>query len=273
MSNYDVTASLLLALLVLIGFAVTVLFLVWLTSVWKFKKEPPEVAVITLNPSGQHAMGVARDIEEPGVEELADVAEPQIADTLEAVTDAVSSIAGAMQAFEGNAEMMGTGNGLGDSRASGPGGDGDGGPAFYERWQIKFTTNSIETYAQQLDHFGIELGLIGGNKPEVEYASQLANGKPTTRVAPDASGEKRIRFNYGQGVMRNLDLSLMNKAGFNTRNRVPLHFWRGGEIQKLRLLELQHASPRPENEIAKTIFGVRGEPGAFEFYIVDQTYK
>jgi len=267
-------AGLLVALLALLGFAVVLLFLVWLTSLLKFKNEPPPVEFLELAGRGAAALGVARDLEEPGMEELADVIEPQVSETLEAVTDVVSTQAGAMEAFDGNAAMMGTGSGLGDSRGAGPGGEGtlDVVPPW-ERWQIRWSTNSVASYAKQLDHFGVQLGLVGGGRSEIEYAFNLSKAKPDTSSAPDSSNEKRLNFNYAGGPMVEMDLKLLARAGWNTRNRQSLQFFPQGTADQLLRAELTAADGRTEDQILKTVFGIRGSEGNYEFYVIDQQFR
>ncbi|QDU93091.1 hypothetical protein [Lignipirellula cremea] len=271
-SNYDRVAGLLLALLALLGLTVTLLFLVWLTTILQFKtKAVPVEYIPELGGRGAAAAGVARDLEEPGMEELADVQEPQISDTLEAVTDAASSVSGAIEAVEGNAALMGSGSGLGDSRAEGPGGEGDSdGVPEAERWQIKWSTNSRQAYAQQLDFFKIHLGLIGGGQARIDYASDLSSAKPKTYSVANGSQEKRLYFNYAGGPMRDLDLSLLEAAGLKTKGREPLQFFPPETTARLLQIELAKAG-RPLEEIRKTVFGVRGSAGSYEFYVIEQT--
>ena len=91
-SAHDLVSSWLVALLIVIGFAVTILFLLWLTTRVYVQQRPVPVDVLD-DPGGSDNFGVGEDLEPPGVEELPDVEEPQIAETIQAVTDAVSSVA------------------------------------------------------------------------------------------------------------------------------------------------------------------------------------
>jgi len=274
-SSFDKVRSLLLALLVMVGFFVGLLFLIWLTSVMRFRTRVAPVEIIEeLAGRGEAAAGVANDLEEPGVEELADVAEPQLSETLEAVTSAVSSVAATMEAFEGNATAMGTGSGLGDSRSAGPGGDGDADIVpRWDRWRIKFSTKSEKEYAAQLDFFKIELGLIGGGKPQVDYASSFSRPKPQSWSKPDAKNEKRLRFNYTSGSMRAMDLRMLSRAGFSTTNREPLQFFPPATENLLAQIELAAAGGRKVTQIGRTVFGVKPAGGGYQFHVVEQLYR
>ena len=155
-SPFDIFYSAMIALVVIIGFFALLLFFVWLSTYIIRGPRPTKVIPINdLMGRGDHAQGSARDIEEPGVEELPDVQEPQLADALEAMTDAISSQQASMEAHDGNAEQMGKGSGAGDSRAAGPGGEGnlDVIPPW-ERWEIKYSTKSVDDYAELYQNRG-----------------------------------------------------------------------------------------------------------------------
>ena len=138
---------------------------------------------------GDHAAGFARDVEAPGVEELEEETEPQVEQLLEAVTDVVSNQAAALDSMQTNMFSSNVGSGLGDSRPPGPLGEGENIIPRSERWEIRYNSNSIEAYAQQLDFFEIELGAVGGTKT-VDYASKLAESpRPPRGKAREATQE------------------------------------------------------------------------------------
>ena len=62
----------------------------------------------------------------------------------------------------------------------------------WERWEIRFSTEGIDIYARQLDHFDIELGALGGGFQTIDYAHNLAQAKPSRRTGKPEE-EKRIR--------------------------------------------------------------------------------
>ena len=71
-STYDQVASLLIAALILVGFFVLVLFLIWLTSRLLVNNAPPLVLLEEFS-GGEGAFGAARDLEPPGLEEVEDL--------------------------------------------------------------------------------------------------------------------------------------------------------------------------------------------------------
>src|SRR6056297_2964336 len=73
-SAYDRVASLIVALLFLLGFAVVLLFLLWLT-IRAFVQTPPmEIEYIDELAGGEASLGEGRDFEEPGLDEIQDLA-------------------------------------------------------------------------------------------------------------------------------------------------------------------------------------------------------
>ena len=184
-SVHDLVSSWLVALLIVIGFAVLILFLLWLTTRVYVRQKPVPVEVLD-DPGGSENFGLADELEPPGVEELPDVNEPQLADTIEAITDAASTVAASEIASAGTHAEMGKGSGLGDRRAAGSGGSGRGGP---ER-RINYITNTKGGYADQLDFFKVELGVIRPGDSTIHYAFNFGKAKPDVRSAPVAD-EKR----------------------------------------------------------------------------------
>ena len=100
--------------------------------------------------------------------------EPTLQDTIEAVTDAVSSVAASLVTTDTPATATTAGTGAGDSRPPGPDGEGDDIIPRFERWQLNFTARDIGLYARQLDFYKIELGAIGGSIQGVDVASNLS---------------------------------------------------------------------------------------------------
>src|SRR5210317_284743 len=116
LSRFDIVTSFFMALILFIGTFVFMLFVIWLTSRWSFP--PKAIKPIPENPAGrgENPEGFERDFEPPGAEEVEELMEPTLQDTLEAVTDAVSSVAGALATTDTAATATTSGTGAGDSR-------------------------------------------------------------------------------------------------------------------------------------------------------------
>ena len=277
-SKYERYASALIALIILVGLAVLMLFLIWLTSLdWSTNKEPTFTDELMGNNSNPE--GIAEDFEEPGVEELADVQEPQLMDAVEAITSDPSTQKAAYEAVNGNKEQMGTGKGLGDYRESGP---GSGGNLKYipdaDRWEIRYTTSNRAEYAKQLDYFKIELGAMSAATDHIAYASNLSAAQPTAATGDRASerNKKRIYFRYPQKSTTKLkgwDRELLKAAGINMENRLQVQFYPNETRQKLFALEAAELGNKSLESVLKTTFGVRATQTGFEYYVIGIKYR
>ena len=133
-SRYDQVSSLLVALLILVGFAVALMLTIWLTQTLVFRqKGVPVTLVENAAGRGDHAAGFERDLEAPGLEEVPELAEPQLEETLDAVSEAASvDVLSVVSTLTSQGE-----HGRGDSRPPGPLGEGENIIPRWERWEIK----------------------------------------------------------------------------------------------------------------------------------------
>ncbi len=274
-SAQDRASSMVVALLVVLGLIVFIMFLVWLSSRLTYNAPPvPMVIVEELGGggSGSGIPGAEQSFEEVSPEEVKDLQEVNVEQTLQAISDAVSTQEVSLDAVEGGASGLGTGEGTGqgDGRGVGPGGLGTA--TQLPDWEVRFNATTLEIYAQQLDFFGIELGAIGGGKSIVDYASHLAQATPTTRTGEGAA-EKRRYLVWRTGPLAAADKSLLQKAGVETSGRIILQFLPPDLEQRMAYLEAEKAMGKKLNEIRKTVFGVRAVQGKYEFYVLEQDYR
>ncbi len=266
---YERVASLVVALLILVGLAVSLLFVLWLTSrIFASQAAVP----VTLEQIGDGG-GLGGDTElETDMEELVhevEFEEPEFQDTLATIADAVATKAVLLEdpTFS---DQVGSAKG-------GPGGDGrsagfgPGRPGKPRHWEVTFLEgNTSSTYARQLDFFKIELGvLLPGNR--VEYARNLSKSKPDQRSGP-ADTEERYYLTWQKGGLREADLELLGKAGINAGNRPIIKFISRELEIELMTKEKQRAG-KNEERIRATYFAIRPKGAGFEFYVRDQTYK
>jgi len=292
MSAYDRVASWLIALLVLAGVMVGVMFLIWMGTQLRYR---PKVYAFALQEEGygrgDHPAGFGRDskapgdpslpmLDEPAGEELPELREPQFDDTLAEVTAAGTSLAEvgdiAVEAIRGS-EVRGLGGtgggqgGLGDSRPPGPLGDNPFVVPRWERWNIRYESSSLSAYARQLDFFKIELGAVGG-KPTIDYAFNLSKPTPDRRTG-SGKAEKRLYLSWRDGTLQAFDRQLLDRAGVDSRGRVILQFYSAELENELARLEAQNAKGRSNEEFFRTTFGVRTVSGGMEFYVTDQRFR
>src|SRR5207247_5174624 len=132
----------------------------------------------------------------PGVEEAPTNTEPQIQDTLSALDSAVSKRITTLadeqinigvnpaQGNGGDNRTPGFGGGRGGGVGGGIGsgfGPGHGGPAEPRR-EIRFEPGNVLEYAQWLDYFKIQLGVLSPRDNKIYYAYNLSQEKPGVRV-------------------------------------------------------------------------------------------
>ena len=272
-SRYDTVSTWVVALNIIVGFFVVLMFLVWLTSIMVSSNEPVAVQLVEPRGRGDHAKGYERDPEEPGLEEIEDMTEPRIEETFEAVTDTVSSTAASLTSMKTGATSSSHGTGLGDSRAAGEGGEGDGDVIpRWERWRIRLTARNESAFAAQLDLLDIHLGLFGGGDSRIFYAHDFSRGlKKYTKNG--GREEKRLYFAPSDPQARQFTLSLLRKAGYQTRGKSAVHFYPKGAEAKLALAEARYAKTKQLDEIRRTFFAVKNTGGRLTFVVTKQEYR
>ena len=284
--RYDQVTSWLIAFLILLGAADSLMFFLWIAPMlaWQAAIEDVPIQLEYLG-RGDHAEGYARDKEPPGAEELEEFVEPEVEMLLEAVTDAVSTTAAAYDSMATNATAKAVGTGKGDNRPPGPLGDGVPVIPPWERWELKYVTTTVDAYAAQLDQFGIELGALGGGFPLVDYARDFTKG--VKRRQGRGKDEKRIYFTSAGGNLERYDRILLQRAGVPVSGRIVCQFIPKELEQRLLNLELRYATKKDDISdivrkgehikvfltIAKTIFGVKRQGGRYQFYVIAQQYR
>ena len=275
-SRFDIVTSFFMALILFIGTFVLMLFIIWLTSRWSFPPRP--IQPIIENPAGrgENPEGFERDFEPPGAEEVEELMEPTLQDTLEAVTDAVSTVAGALMTTDTQATATTAGTGAGDSRPPGPPGEGEDIIPRFERWQLNFTARDIRQYATQLDFYQIELGAIGGSIQGVDVAKNLVGSPQTYRIV-DTESEKRLYFMWNSpSPLMEFDRQLLQQAAIPLPTRQLLKFIPTDLENQLAQIELEYSTSKGHpsvTEIAKTVFESKPADGGYQFEVVSQRYR
>jgi hypothetical protein len=275
-SAYDRAAGWVVSLNILVGSAVLLAFLIWFSQAIELGSERSTVVLVeSIAGRGDHAAGFERDIEPPGIEELEEETEPQVEQLLEAMTEVVTTQSAALDAMQTTMFSSNVGTGMGDSRPPGPLGEGDDVIPRGERWEIRYLSNDLRAYAEQLDHFGIELGVIGGGEPLVEYAADLRKARPATRQGP-GDQEKRLYMIWTEGALRRFDQQLLRAAGLRTAGRIVVQFYPQAVEDRLAQIEMEYARQNGRTsvkQIKRTVFGVRRQGAKFEYYVISQVYR
>ena len=223
-SNYDRVNAILVAALVMLGFLFAVLFLIWVTSVVDFSRPAAGPIIVTSDEEGEDKpKGEADDAEDPGVEEFPEVETPQLANALEAVTDSISSVQGALEKRSGTAKQMGKGSGFGSREG---GGNGGGGIPEYKRWIINFSAADPDTYAKQLSFFSIDIGVVSETKQSIERLVDPAGSKSIIKSNRKTETEaKNVYFVHKKQRFLAWDKVLAGEAGISTDNSLTVLFY------------------------------------------------
>jgi hypothetical protein len=287
-SAYDKVSSWIVSLLIVTVVTVGALFLIYITQ--KFIIGQFAVPVTPVNTGGGGTGGVGgspgdTEIDSPGVEESTAFDEPQMQDTLSAVASAVSNRTAILadeqldigaQPTEGRGDNRtpGSGGGRGGGHGGGIGsgfGPGRGGPTEPRR-EIRFEPANLLEYAQWLDFFKIELGVLQQQENKIYYAYNLSHEKPDVRVGEPAN-ETRLFMIPTDSQFAALDRQLVTKAGIGDKGRIIMQFY-PPEAQAILIgLEQKQAGARKPDSIRGTVFRVTHTGNRFEFSVIEQSYR
>lgn len=276
-NKVEQVSSLLISIAVMLALAVGALFLLFLLSMNWTRPQEMILDVERIAGRGDNAAGFERDFDPPAADEVEQLNEPALEQTIQMVNDAIAAIA-SMDTIMASDSVTGDRSGQGDSRPPGPEGEGVDGVHRGERWELKFTARDRKAYAGQLDAFGIELAAIGGGITTIDYANTLAKspkGRSGTR-----DQEKRLFFTYvTNNALMQYDKALLQAAGVNIKERTVLKFIPKETEDQLAMAEKAYYIDKRSkdfriSDIAKTIFECKAsKSGKFEWVVIDQRYR
>jgi hypothetical protein len=277
-NKVDQTSSFLLSLVLLIGLAVFLLGLLFfmrsMTSAAKLVKLQQEPAGRGLN-----AEGLERDFDPPSAEEVEQLTEPAVEQTLQMVTEAISNISASLESIESSMNANNNGTGKGDSRQAGPEGEGERFVPISERWELKFTARDRRNYALQLEFFKMNIGAIGGGITTVDYVTNVASApKKNSGASKDFKG-KLYFMSTSLNVLEQYERQILQNADVPVNGRQILKFVPKETEDMLFQAEVAYYQEKRSKEvripdIAKTVFECRQKKkaGGYEFVVIDQRY-
>jgi hypothetical protein len=300
-SAYDRVSSWLVSLLVISTVVVASLLSVYFGRRLAQVEVAVPVQTVSLSGGGGGGeggqMGTGGDIALPDFAGSEDLSEP-LDETLETVSSAVSRTEPLVlsEAIDTANDMAptqeyvdtrqpgttgtggghGTGHGTGSGSGIGPGsGGGSGGGVFRgepER-EIRFEPQNLLEYAEFLDFFKIELGVLGQDN-KIHYAYNLSQKTPSVREGEPAE-ELRFYMNSARGRFAALDRRLADRSGIADKGRIILQFYPDPAYAILQQLERGKAESmgRRLEEIRRTAFRVTHVDNRFEFQVLDQSYR
>ncbi len=268
-SRYDLISALLVSLLIIVGFFATILGLIWFTSTFNYDTQTGFVPVENVGADGdEKPEGFEDDAFDPGVEDFPEVETPQLAQALEAVSDAVSTVKANLADRSGSAAVSGAGAGYG-SREGGPGGGGEGVPE-YKRWKISYKAEDIDTYKRQLSFWKIDIGVLKRNSDEVYRVNDPAgpaNVIPTNRTNEGTS----LYFAHTKQRMMRWDEAIASAAGVNTEDSNLIQFYSKEARARIRAQEAKFLATdgRTIKDVRATLLRLVETEDGFDF-VVDQ---
>ncbi len=268
-NSYDRVSSLLVSLLFIVGATVVGLLIVYFARRLINSQVAIPIQPVSAGRPADAAMGLKRDLEPPGIEEVPELIEPKLQDTLSALSTAVATKTALLSDEDIDSETeSGHGSGYGDNRKAGT---GDGSGLEEPRREVRFEPDSLQHYAQFLDFFRIELGVLGGDN-QVYYAYNLSRDKPSVRVGAPAQ-EQRLYMNPADNNFAALDRQLAAKAGIADKGGIILQFYPSETQAILYALEQKRAGERKPEQIRHTVFRVTPIGERFEFSVEQQSYR
>ena len=273
-SSYDAVNAFLISSIVVIGTLVSILFMIWLTMIWN--QEPELKLTLIVDPSeigNEKPEGFADDIHEPGVEEFPEVDTPQLADALEALTDAVSSVRANRETRDGDSDVMGKGGGFG-SREGGPGNGNSGIVPEHKRWKIEYNTPDINKYARQLSFFKIDIGVISNlSNDVVRLRDPGGSGQVINTTRKDEN--KSLFFIHEKRQLRRWDERMTRDRSIDLEGRFTVQFYADTTRAILRQVEATYLQKdgKELKDVRKTGFKIVEAGSGFNFVVSSVEYQ
>jgi hypothetical protein len=273
-SSYDRLSSLLVALIVTVGFLVVALIMIWLGSSASPGIHRPDGVTLPPYPDVTDGTLVDDDV-------AADVAEPsnktdaELQVAVESVQTAVSRIA-AHQQTGGKVDGK-NGKGLGDgTREPGP---TPAPPNFvpdYSRWKLTYKVDNLAAYKELLDGLGIQIGVV---HPTEDIIARIGNvsTKPIVISSNRERETKTLRFSHSRPRLKRWDISIARKAGVNfLSDDVPIvQFFSEDLRTRIRLAELEflNSMGRELEDVLRTNIRIEKVSGEFQFVVTSCDFE
>ena len=272
-SSYDAVNAFLISSILIVGTLVSILFMMWLTMLFNDRSRDSTVFIPDPSFGNEKPEGFEDDIFEPGVEEFPEVETPQLADAIEAITEAVSSVEANLEARDGDAAEMGKGRGFG-SREGGPGTGNFKGVPEHQRWKIEYDTANITEYASQLSFFEIDIGVISKTSNDVVRIADPGDS-PQVIESNRETENKSLYFIHEKQRLQRWDESLARKNGVDLENRFTVQFYPESTRAILRQVEGQYLAQEGKvvGQVRRTRFKVVEDASGFQFQITDVEYQ
>lgn len=257
---------------------------VWLSVVWATNRIRDAGDVVPLElielPGGveEGAVDETLNVESPEeetqdpslAEELSE--ETEIQEMLDMVVELSDVAANQAEQYELQSQNTGTpGSKKGTGRRALGMGPGESGLPREQRWFVRFSDRAdLETYAKQLDFFGIELGALLPTG-DLVLVSNVSSAKPRVETRKSGAGEERLYMTWQGGTRRDADMKFFQKAGIDARRATILQFYPPKTETLLASLERGYRNRSP-GQIRRTYFSVTRDRSGFKFVVTRQSF-
>lgn len=138
-----------------------------------------------------------------------------------------------------------------------------------ERWHVRFRAGlSLNEYARQLDHFGIELAVRSAGAKAV-VVRELSNARPVAVLIDKSERRDWILYVWAAGPLREADRQLLEKAGIAAEGEPTVQLY-PPQAEALLLARERDFRGLPAAKIRRTVFEVVATDGGYDFKVVEQ---
>ena len=266
-TRYDRTNGALISAILLAGFLFAVMLCIWFSGAYEFR-DRGEVFVPPDRPGVDPPQGLTDDILEPGVQDFPEIATPELAKTLLAVTDAISNVPATLSKRTGHAKRMGLG--FGEGHKDGEPGIGPTGTPKYKRWSILFEAEDIDAYAKQLAFFKIDVAAIHRTKNNIWRVHQ-SDGVSKVIESNRQQENKTLRFSHKRQRLRDWDKEICRRSGVDISNVITSQFYPEATTKIMAIIESAEVKDagRKLDEVRKTTFRIVPDGDGFLFEVVE----
>ena len=168
------------------------------------------------------------------------------------------------------------GTGSGSTSSAAPAEPGQKVTPRFERWELNYQFSDLESYAKEMDAYGIELACIGGGKPGIDYLADLTAARKAPRFSEDPKSEDRLYFmSEPEAPNARFARQLLGAAGIKTESRQVFEMLPSELEETLSKLEAEFAKSNGYDDISQvrqTFFRSRPTTTGFAFFVAGQVY-
>ncbi len=275
-TRFDLTSGFFLTLILFLGVIVSLMFLLWTVNRWASQSEihhSPPVRT-TFVDAGERGSEGNFDI--PSAYEVQELTASSVQESLISVTTSANKTAHSLEELGDFSQTNSRFGHFGPDAGRGiPDAEFDIVPRF-ERWQLNFTASDRASYAAQLDHFKMELGVVGGGIQGLDIVAHLSTDPHSHRLL-DTTKEKRLYFMWTTpNRFSEFEHTMLKQAAIELNDRLVVRLIPQDLENELAVAELEFAKEAGHEsvtEIAKTVFQSVRVGDGFGFQVVDQRYR